>query len=412
MNIDTALVPTTNINKNIETKYFIDDCLHGIWNDILKFTTKQTKKDNYLSSYDPFKSLDHPNVNYNRMVHDEDDDDNFEYTINYGLHELIIEQCQVLLNYVKISQPIPLCDRITFKEELYFIIKLFPTHEENIKFIENFIEKLCRDKIKSLKKQVKIYVNDECYWRLHGKISKRNIETIYLDNKYIILDDIKQFYNSEYLYHIEGRPYKRNYLLYGPPGTGKSSLITAIASMINLNIYKINIVKGFDDTQLMSTMAKIPPNGILILEDVDNCFPTEESADEKKSSQFVTFSTLLNVLDGFAIKEKLITIMTTNHKERLSEAFLRPGRVDMLLEFNYLNIEQLKSITEHYIKDDTVKEDFINKVKKIKSTSACITKFLFEHCMVRKIKNINDNNYIKIYENLCKQYNNSDNMYM
>ena len=39
MNNDTALVPTTNINKNIETKYFIDDCLHGIWNDILKFTS-------------------------------------------------------------------------------------------------------------------------------------------------------------------------------------------------------------------------------------------------------------------------------------------------------------------------------------------------------------------------------------
>ena len=270
------------ITNNIETKYFIEDSLHGIWNDILKFATKQNKKENYLSSYDPFKSLDNPNVNYNRMARDDDSDDDFEYTINYGLHELIIENCQVLLNYIKISQPIPLCDRITYKEELYFIIKLFPTHEENIKFIEKFIEKICCEKIKSLKKQVKIYVNDECYWRLHGKITKREIDTIYLENKDELINDIKQFYQSENLYRKEGRPYKRNYLLYGPPGTGKSSLITAIASTMNLNIYKINIVKGFDDTQLMSTMAKIPPNGMLILEDVDNCFPTEESDTEKR----------------------------------------------------------------------------------------------------------------------------------
>lgn len=410
---DKALVTTITINKNIETKYFIDSHLHNIWNDILTFATKQNKKENYLSHYDPFAALDHPNVNYHRMVRDDDieNDKNFEYTLNYGLHELIINNSQVLLNYIKTSPPIPLCDRITYKEELYFIVKLFPTHKENIKFIENFIEKLCYDKLKSLDKQIKIYVNDETYWRLHGKITKRNIDTVYLENKDMIIDDIKQFYKSEELYRNEGRPYKRNYLLYGPPGTGKSSLITAIASTMNLNIYKINIVKGFDDTQLMTTMAKIPKNGILILEDIDNCFPTEEESD-KKNSQFVTFSTLLNILDGFAIKENLITLMTTNHKDRLSEAFLRPGRVDMLLEFTYLNVEQLKCITEHYIKDNTIKEDFIQKVKNIKSTSACITKFLFEHCMVRKIENINDDSYIKIYENLCKQYNNPDNMYI
>ena len=195
---------------------------------------------------------------------------------------------------------------------------------------------------------------------------KREIDTIYLENKDELINDIKQFYQSENLYRKEGRPYKRNYLLYGPPGTGKSSLITAIASTMNLNIYKINIVKGFDDTQLMSTMAKIPPNGMLILEDVDNCFPTEESDTEKKNSQFVTFSTLLNVLDGFAIKEKLITIMTTNHKERLSQAFLRPGRVDMLLEFNYLSNTQIQNISNHYIKNETVKNNFMGKKRLLK----------------------------------------------
>jgi chaperone BCS1 len=43
----------------------------------------------------------------------------------------------------------------------------------------------------------------------------------------------------------------------------------------------------------------------------------------------VTFSGLLNALDGVASSEERIIFMTTNHFERLDPALIRPGRVDM-----------------------------------------------------------------------------------
>ena len=104
--------------------------------------------------------------------------------------------------------------------------------------------------------------------------------------------------------------------------------------------------------------------------------------------------------------------MTTNHKERLSQAFLRPGRVDMLLEFNYLSNTQIQNISNHYIKNETVKNNFIKKVAKIKSTSACLTKFLFEYCMIQNIEDIDNDKYIEIYDNLCKQFNSTNNMFI
>jgi ATP-dependent 26S proteasome regulatory subunit len=43
----------------------------------------------------------------------------------------------------------------------------------------------------------------------------------------------------------------------------------------------------------------------------------------------VTFSGLLNCLDGVASTEERIVFMTTNHIDRLDPALIRPGRVDV-----------------------------------------------------------------------------------
>lgn len=45
----------------------------------------------------------------------------------------------------------------------------------------------------------------------------------------------------------------------------------------------------------------------------------------------VTFSGLLNALDGVASAEERVLFMTTNHVERLDNALVRPGRVDMIV---------------------------------------------------------------------------------
>jgi chaperone BCS1 len=49
----------------------------------------------------------------------------------------------------------------------------------------------------------------------------------------------------------------------------------------------------------------------------------------------ITLSSLLNELDGVGAKEGRILIMTTNYRDRLDSALLRPGRVDMEVAFDY-----------------------------------------------------------------------------
>ena len=58
------------------------------------------------------------------------------------------------------------------------------------------------------------------------------------------------------------------------------------------------------------------------------------SASSQYQSSDVTFSGLLNVLDGVASSEERLIFMTTNYIERLDPALIRPGRVDYVQLIN------------------------------------------------------------------------------
>jgi chaperone BCS1 len=83
----------------------------------------------------------------------------------------------------------------------------------------------------------------------------------------------------------------------------------------------------------------------------------------------VTFSGLLNALDGVASSEERIIFMTTNHLHRLDDALVRPGRVDMLEKFDDATPAQAKALfMRFYGGDDTTKaeiEELANSVEGI-----------------------------------------------
>ena len=107
--------------------------------------------------------------------------------------------------------------------------------------------------------------------------------------------------------------------------------------------------------------------------------------------------------------------MTTNlTREKIADEnarFLRPGRIDKLIQFDYSCINQIKSICKDYIQDNDVYESFVSKIKGIKTTSAALNKFLFENVSLQNIQNIDDDEYVELYKELTVQYNIANNMY-
>lgn len=64
-----------------------------------------------------------------------------------------------------------------------------------------------------------------------------------------------------------------------------------------------------------------------------------------------TLSGLLNSIDGLwtSCGDERITIFTTNNKERLDPALMRPGRMDMHIHMSYLSINGLKILASNYL---------------------------------------------------------------
>ena len=92
------------------------------------------------------------------------------------------------------------------------------------------------------------------------------------------------------------------------------------------NICVLNLnERSLTDDKLSYLLATTPPRSLLLLEDVDAAFLHREG----KMAPPLTFSGLLNALDGVASTEERVVFLTTNHIERLDPALIRPGRVDV-----------------------------------------------------------------------------------
>ncbi|KAJ2892553.1 hypothetical protein MKZ38_009620 [Zalerion maritima] len=163
---------------------------------------------------------------------------------------------------------------------------------------------------------------------------KRPLGSVVLDEgvKDRIVDDVKDFLERQEWYVDRGIPYRRGYLLYGPPGSGKSSFIQALAGELDYSVAMINLSEmGMTDDRLAYLLTKLPKRTILLLEDADAAFVNRRQKDaDGYSGAAVTFSGLLNALDGVAAGEERIAFLTTNHIDRLDPALIRPGRVDMM----------------------------------------------------------------------------------
>ncbi|CAI4059064.1 bifunctional AAA family ATPase chaperone/translocase BCS1 SKDI_04G5860 [Saccharomyces kudriavzevii IFO 1802] len=186
--------------------------------------------------------------------------------------------------------------------------------------------------LKTTEGKTVIYTSFGPEWRKFGQPkAKRLLPSVILDSgvKEDILDDVHDFMRNGKWYSDRGIPYRRGYLLYGPPGSGKTSFIQALAAELDYNICILNLSENnLTDDRLNHLMNNMPERSILLLEDIDAAFNKRSQTGEQSFHSSVTFSGLLNALDGVTSSEETITFMTTNHPEKLDAAIMRPGRID------------------------------------------------------------------------------------
>lgn len=219
--------------------------------------------------------------------------------------------------------------------------------------------------------------NELSVYRLHEKnwhpvvaIKKRPLHTVIVDAeiKARLLAQLDYFNQNANWYHHRGMAHKLTYILHGKPGTGKTSLIKALASHYNRNIYQINI-NQMSDSSFEAAISTVPAGAFVLLEDFDsssathrrappvihlpipaiesNCpvgvpsapalelaatTPAQTVNEKLPMMSMLSLTAVLNTLDGIVTLDNTVIFMTTNHLEKLDEAITRKGRVDHIEE--------------------------------------------------------------------------------
>jgi len=194
--------------------------------------------------------------------------------------------------------------------------------------------------------RVKIYIPRYGEWNNDIKRRPRPMESVILPEGVLeaLKGDMELFLSREEWYVERGIPYRRGYLLRGPPGNGKSSVVLALASALKLDICILNLNSaGVGDDELRRMFANVPENSIVLIEDVDCAYEQREKDDDNKDSK-ITFSGLLNAIDGVVAAERRILVMTTNYPEKLDAALIRPGRCDVKLSIDNADQDQAERL--------------------------------------------------------------------
>ncbi|KAI3756214.1 hypothetical protein L1987_56031 [Smallanthus sonchifolius] len=189
-----------------------------------------------------------------------------------------------------------------------------------------------------------------------------------------ILNDLMMFSKSKDYYKKVGKSWKRGYLLYGPPGTGKSSMIAAMANLLEYDIYDLELASVKDNTDLRKLLIETSSKSIIVIEDIDCSLDltgqrkekkkeeskedkdpvkkkAEEEEDKKKKGSEVTLSGLLNFIDGLwsACGSERLIVFTTNFVEKLDPALIRRGRMDKHIEMSYCCYGTFKVLAKNYL---------------------------------------------------------------
>jgi hypothetical protein len=93
---------------------------------------------------------------------------------------------------------------------------------------------------------------------------------------------------------------------------------------------------------------------VYVIEDID-CLTDvvldrhlHPSSSEGKEGESLTLSFLLNLLDGVLETPGRILVITSNYPEKLDKAFVRPGRIDVKIEFTYASREFLLDMVNKF----------------------------------------------------------------
>lgn len=205
--------------------------------------------------------------------------------------------------------------------------------------------------IEQRRKEVRLYMNAENEPEKNGRWKSvpfthpATIETAVIDSdlKNKVRSDLESFLKSKQYYHRLGRVWKRSYLLCGPSGTGKSSFVAGMAKFLSYDVYDVDLSKVSSDSDLKMLLLQTTNKSVIVIEDLDRYLIEKSTA--------VSLSGFLNFMDGIfsCCGEERVMVFTVNGKDQVDPTVLRPGRIDVHIQFPLCDFPAFKTLANSHL---------------------------------------------------------------
>lgn len=365
--------------------YFFKDIPIKIWRTIIKFSTTTVTLTSMNDSFHNFmkwyeKKGYAQKGRYIKIKNGKYGWGTITKSLGYGIHYFWYKRRLIILNMININN---------LNSDDKDIITMTLIGRSHKIFDEIFNEILSEDEDKNKFKIQKFYKDN---WLCSSEQRKRKLKTIFLREgvKETIINHLDSFLSREQWYLDKGIPYQTGILLYGPPGTGKTSIIKSISGYFNKPLYILNSSMLCN---LDKALLELPEKSIICIEDIDtNTIVSTRKKRENEDMSIISdidslfkgnpsnLSDILNSIDGVQSIHGRILILTTNHKDRIDPALLRPGRIDLQIEIGYVDNFILKQFFNTFYFGFQIPSDF--KIKENVSSAMVqnlILQNLYDH---------------------------------
>lgn len=188
------------------------------------------------------------------------------------------------------------------------------------------------------------------------------------------LNDIVLFLKEPSKFLQIGAQAPKGYLLCGPPGVGKTLVSKAIAAEANVPIFSCSgsdfvemfVGLGASRVRDLFKKARNASPSIIYIDEIDAIGKKRSnSASFGNDEREQTLNQLLMEMDGFKKNDGVVVIASTNRKDILDPALIRPGRFDRSLYVTIPNSKERRSIVELYLgkvicDDDLIVDDIVD----------------------------------------------------
>jgi len=158
----------------------------------------------------------------------------------------------------------------------------------------------------------------------------------------------------------------RGGILSGPPGTGKTLFINALGSLLRDNGFAVeeqtisgpevfNAYMGKSEANVREIFANASDDPktihLILIDEIDSMLPCRGGMSDSTGAGSKVVNQFLTCLDGIQKKNNLVVFGTTNRPDLIDPAVMRPGRMNIKMQFSLPDETQRRQILQIQTKE-------------------------------------------------------------